>query len=233
MVPLPDLTAQFTWAECSSFPYQYLSHGSAGKQSACQCKRHRRLGFDPWVGKIPWRRGMTTCSSILAWEHGQRSLVGYSPQGCEELDMTEWINTHISISLLRPLRREQGCHLVDSLPKHTWVFASLCIFVLSTISFFFFFLSTISRERKAGHIDTKLVFSFLDLSVQITHFKPQLGTFQSTVIWISFSPQFVTKGKLKFLRIEFSTKIKKAKQKYSVKEKHLFPLQYILSFKFW
>ena len=24
-------------------------------------------GFDPWVGKIPWRRGMATHSSILAW----------------------------------------------------------------------------------------------------------------------------------------------------------------------
>ena len=27
--------------------------GSDGKESACECKR---LGFDPWVGKIPWRR---------------------------------------------------------------------------------------------------------------------------------------------------------------------------------
>jgi len=25
----------------------------SGKESACQC---RRCGFDPWVGKIPWRR---------------------------------------------------------------------------------------------------------------------------------------------------------------------------------
>ena len=25
-------------------------------------------GFDPWVGKIPWRRGTTTHSSILAWK---------------------------------------------------------------------------------------------------------------------------------------------------------------------
>ena len=30
------------------------------KESACQCKRHKRQGFDPWVRKIPWRR-------ILAW----------------------------------------------------------------------------------------------------------------------------------------------------------------------
>ena len=26
-----------------------------------------RLGFDPWVRKIPWRKGLATHSSILAW----------------------------------------------------------------------------------------------------------------------------------------------------------------------
>ena len=28
----------------------------SGKGSACHCKRYRRQGFDPWVGKITWRR---------------------------------------------------------------------------------------------------------------------------------------------------------------------------------
>ena len=27
--------------------------GSADKESACQCRRHRRRRFDPWAGKIP------------------------------------------------------------------------------------------------------------------------------------------------------------------------------------
>ena len=27
-----------------------------GKEPAYQCRRHRRCRFDPWVGKIPWRR---------------------------------------------------------------------------------------------------------------------------------------------------------------------------------
>ena len=26
------------------------------KESACQCRSHRRCKFDPWVRKIPWRR---------------------------------------------------------------------------------------------------------------------------------------------------------------------------------
>ena len=30
--------------------------GASGKESACQCRRLKRRGFDLWVGKIPWRR---------------------------------------------------------------------------------------------------------------------------------------------------------------------------------
>ena len=29
--------------------------GSSGKEPACQFRRHKRSGFDPWVRKIPWR----------------------------------------------------------------------------------------------------------------------------------------------------------------------------------
>ena len=49
-----------------------------------------RYGFDPWVGKIPWRRAWKPISVSLPGEsHGQRSLVGYSPRGHKELDTTE------------------------------------------------------------------------------------------------------------------------------------------------
>ena len=34
--------------------------GMSGKEPACQCRRHRRCGFDPWVGKIPWRAWQPT-----------------------------------------------------------------------------------------------------------------------------------------------------------------------------
>ena len=46
--------------------------------------------FDFWVGKIPWRRKWQPTPVFLPREsHGQRSLAGYSPQGCKELDTTE------------------------------------------------------------------------------------------------------------------------------------------------
>ena len=45
---------------------------------------------NPWVGKIPWRKEMATHSSILARRIPMdRSLVGSSPWGHKELDMTE------------------------------------------------------------------------------------------------------------------------------------------------
>ena len=37
----------------------------SGKEPTCQCRRHKRCGFYPSVGKIPWSR---THSSVLAWK---------------------------------------------------------------------------------------------------------------------------------------------------------------------
>ena len=47
--------------------------------------------------KDPLKKGMAAHSSILAF-HGQRSLVGYSPWGCKESDMTE-VTTTSSLSV--------------------------------------------------------------------------------------------------------------------------------------
>ena len=41
--------------------------GTSGKEPTCQCRRHKRCGFDPWVWKNPLEEGMATHSSILAW----------------------------------------------------------------------------------------------------------------------------------------------------------------------
>ena len=58
----------------------------------------RRPGFDPWVGKIPWRRKWQPTPVFLPGEsHGWRSLVGYSPQGSKEPDTTERLHFQYSV----------------------------------------------------------------------------------------------------------------------------------------
>ena len=47
-------------------------------------------GFNLWIGNITWRKGWQPTPAFLPGEsHGQTSLVGYSPWGRKELDMTE------------------------------------------------------------------------------------------------------------------------------------------------
>ena len=54
------------------------------------CLQCGRPGFDPWVGKIPWRRKWQSTPVLLPGKsHRQRSLVGYSPWGRKESDTTE------------------------------------------------------------------------------------------------------------------------------------------------
>ena len=64
--------------------------GASGKEPTCQRRRHKRHGFNPWVGKFPWRRTWQPTPVFLRGEsHGQRNLAGYSPWGRKESDMTE------------------------------------------------------------------------------------------------------------------------------------------------
>ena len=58
-------------------------------------------GFSPWVRKIPWnRRWKPTPVFLPKKSHGQRSLAGYSPQECEELDMAEHTHTYTEYCFL-------------------------------------------------------------------------------------------------------------------------------------
>ena len=54
--------------------------GAIGKEPACQCRRHKRHGFDPWVRKMPWRRTWEPAPVfVLRESHRQRTLVDYGP----------------------------------------------------------------------------------------------------------------------------------------------------------
>ena len=59
------------------------------------CLQCRRPGFNFRVGKIPWRRKWQSTPALLPGKsHGQRSLIGYSPQGRKESDTTERLHFH-------------------------------------------------------------------------------------------------------------------------------------------
>ena len=71
--------------------------GSDGKASAGNCNAGG-LGLIPGSGRSPGEGNGTPLQDspvLLPGEsHGCRSLVGYSPWGCKELDTTEWLHFH-------------------------------------------------------------------------------------------------------------------------------------------
>ena len=70
--------------------------GTSGKKPAYQCRRHKRLGFNPWVGKMPWKRKWQPTPVFLPGEsRGQRGLPSYSSWGRKELDTSNWACMHV------------------------------------------------------------------------------------------------------------------------------------------
>ena len=53
------------WSLVGIFVSDYLS--ALDRHIHTHIRRHKRRGFDPWVGKIPLEEGMAIHSSILAW----------------------------------------------------------------------------------------------------------------------------------------------------------------------
>ena len=100
------------------FIVEFLLQLFSGKESTCKCRSRRRLRFDPWVGKIPWRRAWQPTPVFLPGEpHGQRSLAGYcssrhkvgydqsecmqahdwiAKESCHKLHLIAWQNLEIS-----------------------------------------------------------------------------------------------------------------------------------------
>ena len=96
--------------------FHVSSDGTSGKESACQYRRYKRHKFSPWVKKIPWRRKWQPTPVTLPGKfQGQRNLVGYSPWGHKELDMTEWLSSHTAHMFLLKCTK---CKLFSVFSKH-------------------------------------------------------------------------------------------------------------------
>ena len=68
----------------------------SSKESACQCKKRKRHGFNIWFRKI-WvsNKWQPTAVFLPGKLHGQRSLAGYSPLGRKEVEKTERLGSYI------------------------------------------------------------------------------------------------------------------------------------------
>ena len=74
-----------------SFSIWGFPDGSDHKESTCNAGD---LGSIPGLGRSPGEgHGNPLQYSCLKNPHGQRSLTGYSPWGCKESDITEWLST--------------------------------------------------------------------------------------------------------------------------------------------
>ena len=78
--------------------YAWLPRWPSGKESNCQCRRCKGHGFDPCVGKIPWRRKWQPTPIFLPGKlHRLRSLAGYSPWDYKESDIYIYIYIYVYI----------------------------------------------------------------------------------------------------------------------------------------
>ena len=121
----------WVWAHvynCVGFP-----DSDRGKEPTCQPRRRTRCGFDPWVGKIPWRRAWQPTLEFLPWEsRGQRSSVLRRVHRVTKgQTWLKWLSMHvyncvvtIAVKLWNILSHNQNTeNIFHKHPrKFTWVF---------------------------------------------------------------------------------------------------------------
>ena len=73
----------------------------SGKESACQCRRHRRRMLDPWVDKISWRRKWQPTLVLLPGKsHRPRNLRAAGCGFAKDSDTTEKLNNNNSCPII-------------------------------------------------------------------------------------------------------------------------------------
>ena len=51
----PDMVTFYKLLSYLLYKLMGFPGGARGKEPACQCRRHKRHGFNPWVRKFPWK----------------------------------------------------------------------------------------------------------------------------------------------------------------------------------
>ena len=72
--------------------------GAVVKNLPANARRHKRHRFNPWVGKIAWRRAWHPTPIFLPGEsHGQRRLVGYRPWVTQSWTRLKQLSMHTHV----------------------------------------------------------------------------------------------------------------------------------------
>ena len=104
--------------------------GTSGKEPACQCRRHKRHRFDPWVQKIAWKKAWQPTPVFLPGEHhGQRNLAATVRRVAKSRTRLKCLSTHAL------LQREINQLQLQMLLKDTiYSYDSLQIVCINTTS---------------------------------------------------------------------------------------------------
>ena len=87
---------QFLYGLLGQWGVRVFPGGANGKEPACQCRRCKRCGFSPQVGKIPWGRKWKPTPVFLPGEtHGQRRLQATVHGVSKSWTWLKQLNTHI------------------------------------------------------------------------------------------------------------------------------------------
>ena len=135
------------------YPLQY-SWASLVAQLVKNLPAMRRPGFNPWVGKVPWRRERLPNPVFSPAEfHGL-----YSPWSCKESDLTGWLEKKKNTDLWE-ISRFIHC-LFAYVKKKSYLKLKCCVFFKaqehnSKWLLFFQELNSIWTEKKKSDIDNK------------------------------------------------------------------------------
>ena len=131
-----------------------------GKEPTCQSKKNKRHSFDPWVGKIPWRRKWQPSPVFLPRKsYGQRSLVGYSPWSRKELARTERLSTNNRPSPTVWISLQRSCFVLKFSPNHLLIKHIYLTYghIVWRLSFFFYKVILLDFHFVTFHLVRHLV----------------------------------------------------------------------------
>ena len=100
MVVPPGLSGKISYVFYKIFiwntAFPCFPGGSRVKESACQLRRCRRLGFDPWAGNIPWRRKWQPTLVLLLMNPMDRGAWWATVHGVSKNQtwLSNWTHTH-------------------------------------------------------------------------------------------------------------------------------------------